>query len=196
MPARDLLHSPPSEFFGVRTHRLDVRTQGSTVYRLRARRCEPRSVVPKLVRVTVWREGGCCVTFDGGAADVSCASSDCAGVRHGVARRWLLRYLRRRRLMGAALASTLACVMVWREGGCCATFDGGGSTVAVLADAGCAGLLLYFCGLRWPFTLACVVPAGRLTAKPAATCTLVLRPVTFCSAACTTSTIRARAWRP
>ena len=31
VPARDLLRSPPSEFFGVRTHRLDVRTQGSTV---------------------------------------------------------------------------------------------------------------------------------------------------------------------
>ena len=30
----------------------------------------------------------------------------------------------------------------------------------------------------------CAVPAGRLTAKPAATCTLVLRLVTFCSAAC------------
>ena len=134
---------------------------------LRARRCEPRStVVPKLVRVTVWREGGYCVTFDGGGstasvlADVSCASSY-AGARHGVARGWLSCYLRRRRLIGAALASTLACVTVWREGGCCATFDGGGSTVAVLADAGsaaccfisaaCAGLLRWrasWCGAK------------------------------------------------
>ena len=113
----------------------------------------------------VWREGGCCATFDGGGstasvfADVSCASSY-AGARHGVARGWLLCYLRRRRLIGAALASTLACVMVWREGGCCATFDGGGSTVAVLADAGSARLrlvalflrlaLAFYAGVRCP----------------------------------------------
>ena len=38
-----------------------------------------------------------------------------------------------------ALASTLACVTVWHEGDCCATFNGGGSTVSVLADVSCAG---------------------------------------------------------
>ena len=71
---------------------------------LRARRCEPRStVVPKLVRVTVWREGGYCVTFDGGGSTASVL----AGV-------------------GCASSYTLVRVMAWREGGCCATFDGGG----------------------------------------------------------------------
>ena len=82
------------------------------------------ALAPTLVRVTVWREGGCCVTFDGSGSTVAvltdAGSAACrfisaacagfyAGVRHGAARRWLLCYL-----------------------------DGGGSTVSVLADVGCA----------------------------------------------------------
>ena len=101
-----------------------------------------------LACVTVWREGGCCATFDGGGstvsvlADVSCAGSY-AGARH----------------------------LVGREGGCCATFDGGGSTVSVLADASsatggfisaaCAG---FYAGMRHSWCGAKVVAALPSTA--------------------------------
>ena len=134
-----------------------------------------------LACVTVWREGGCCATFDGGGstvsvlADVTCAGSY-AGARHGVARRWLLCYLRLRRLYVLADVSCAGSYagarhLVGREGGCCATFDGGGSTVSVLADASsatggfisaaCAG---FYAGMRHSWCGAKVVAALPSTA--------------------------------
>ena len=92
-----------------------------------------------------------------------------------MARGWLLCYLRRRRLIGAALASTaaalpprcslivaptLACVTVWREGGCCATFYGGGSIPPLCSLTRVLRLVALFLRLALAFTLACVTRCG------------------------------------